>query len=124
MKKDIKQLDKICREQTGFNNFADMVGAHQAYRPSIDRGRPGMVTLGEAWDDSMAERCDERRCYYYGHAQVTLDDVQAECDRSTVGYDMGDLLGARDYLNSPRRCEDFARLNTWQVSIVNLFEKV
>lgn len=58
-------LDRICRENTAFRDFGELINSHPGYRPSLDMREGWARDLADAYDKVMAERGDARRAYRY-----------------------------------------------------------
>jgi hypothetical protein len=112
MKTTTRQLDQICREETGFASFADLLNAKGSYRPSIDQSNARLVILADAFDLHMIQIDDERRAYRYGKTGLNVEKI--------TRTELVDAI--RDAKNEASRTEDGGKVvaaGTWQIDAVD-----
>jgi len=56
-------LDDICRRETAFCSFQELLTAKGNYRPSLNVNKPNLLYLANHYDMAQEDRGDSRRAY-------------------------------------------------------------
>lgn len=93
-------LDRICREHTAFQSFAQLVAA-RGYRPSIDMREPWGPRLADAYDAAMSVREDTRRAYRYGGKPAAPTRTERMAQSYRITYNGFTIAVKRDFGDQP-----------------------